>query len=359
MDQGQKSAVAPSKMKRSPWLKELMVIKFLLEKHPVLASASALLLPSISIYHYTMREHVPLSIASPDVVSSLPSVLAAIAFLVVAVAALPLIPVSLMFADVTRDSDGQLQVLPRDAAQRKKDILHWLFAFMFPGFCIAAGVCTSTLWLTDVDWPIPVAAISASLIFTWTVLQKRRDGKRRHSWDTVLTTFAIGFLQMLIAIYAMQCALKIFGKSPSNTQAILALLAAVLLLPLVQMFAVRLIEHTSQRYGFVMQAFIGATCLIAATCLIPPTGAFLAGHVIAGSASGYTPCTQLRLNSQASDFKELAGKESPLTIPLKILSDAGGSYLVRKSDSEEQTVYRIPDASVIALSPCSSKKPKG
>jgi len=359
MEQHQESAVVPSKMKRSPWLKELLVIKFLIEKHPVLAGASALLLPSISIYHYTMSEHVPLSIASPDVVSSLPSVLAAIAFLVVVVAALPLIPVSLMFEGVTRDSDGRLRVLPGEADQRKKEILHWLVAFMFPGICIAAGVCTSALWLTDADWPIPAAAILASVNFTWIVLRKRRANTERRTWDTVLLTFAISFLQMLIAIYAMQFALKMVGKSPSNAQAILALAAAVLLLPLVQMFAVRLIEHTSQRYGFVMQAFIGATFLIAAACLIPPSGAFLAGHVIAGSASGYTPCTQLKLSAQAGDFTEIADSGGRLSVPLKILSDAGGSYLVRKSDSEDQTVYRIPDTSVIALSPCPSKNRKG
>lgn len=358
MDQSQDSAVAPSKMKRSLWLKELLVIKFLIEKHPVLASASAILLPSISIYHYTMREHVPLSIASPDVVSSLPSVLAAIAFLVLALAALPLIPVSLLFEGATRDPDGQLRILPREDAQRRKDILHWLLAFMMPGAFIALGVCTSALWLPDADWPIIVAAILASVIFTWTVRWKKSDGIRRHAVEPTLTTFAISFLQMLLAIYVMQGSLKIFGKSPSNAQAILALTVSVFLLPLVQMFAVRLIEHTSQRYGFVMQAFIGALLLIAGMCLIPPTGATLAGHVIAGSASGYTLCTQLRLSSQASEFAALTSAESSLTIPLKILSNAGGSYLVRKSDSEDQTVYRVPDASVIALSPCPSKKAK-
>lgn len=337
------------------WLTEIRIVQAWIEAHPVLLGGSAILVPSISVYHYTAAEHIPLSIASPDIISALPSVLAAIAFLILALAALPLIPVSLMFEGATRDADGRLRVLSRDLAKRKKDALHWLSTFSLPGIIIALGVATNVFWFPDSSWPVTGAAVIACLIFTWLVRQKKSQGLHDLISEGTYITLLISLLQMLIAIYTMQASLRIFGKSPSDFQVFLALTLALVGLPLLQLLVVTLIELTSQRYGFVNQAFLGALCLISAMCIIPTTGAFLAGHVIGGSASGYTKCTQLRL-AQDKDFAELLVPGSHSTIPLRILSNAAGIYLARKSDSVDETVYRIPEASVVALSPCPSEK---
>jgi hypothetical protein len=338
------------------WLNEIRMALAWIEAHPILLGSAAILLPSISIYHYTASKHIPLTIASPDIISSLPSVLAAIAFLVLALAAMPLIPASLMFEGTERDLDGRLRVLSRDASKPIKNGLRWLAAFFLPGFIIALGVTANALWKPEANWPITAAAIMASLGFTAMARYKRGEFLSRMLSDLTMVTLLISLLQMLIAVYAMQASLRPFGKSPTNGEVILAMTRVIVGLPLLQMLAVALVELTSRHYGFVTQAFIGALCLISAACIFPLSGSFLAGHVIGGSASGYTQCTQLKLNSHAKDFQELLVADGAQTIPLKILANASGVYLARKAADVDQVVYRIPEADVVGLTPCSSDK---
>ncbi|MDL5366573.1 hypothetical protein QSH18_13280 [Xanthomonas sp. NCPPB 2654] len=334
------------------WLTELRSIQTWIESHPLLLGSYAILVPSISIYHYTRTEQVPLSIASTDIISALPSVFAAIAFLVLALTTLPLIPVLLMFEGAKRDANGRLHVLSNDTSKRIKDAIYWFSAFMIPGAIVALGVCASTLWFPNSRWPVTSAAILASLIFVALVhLIKGNKLKNLISPDTMIN-IPISFLQMLLAISLMQVSLRIFGSSPTNTEAVIAIVIAVFALPFLQIFVVLLVELTSQHYGFVMQAFLGSFCLISMLCIAPTTGAFLAGHVLGGSASGYTKCIQLELGDSAVKFKKILSQHSTNTVPINILSNASEIYLVRDPHSHDQAVYRIPEADVIAHVPC-------
>lgn len=334
------------------WPSELRYVQTWLESHPVLLGGYAILIPSISIYHYTNAEHVPLSVASPDIISSLPSVLAAIAFLVLALAALPLIPALLMVEGATRDASGRLYILPIDSLQRQKDVFHWFLAFMLPGAIIALGISMSVFFFPKSSLPVTGAAIFATALFTLSVhIKKGKSLKKFISPDTLIHVL-VSLLQILLAISAMQACLRFFGQSPTDRETLFALLIAILGVPTLQMLLVMLVELTSHRYGFVMQAFLGAACLISILCVVPTTGAFLAGHVIGGSASGYHKCTQLQLLNSAVKFNRIISKDGSTSVPVKILSKASGIYLVRDLDIRNQAVYRIPETDVVALVPC-------
>lgn len=336
------------------WQSELRTIQRWVEEHPVLLTSAAILLPSISIYHYTISEGVPLTIASPDIISALPSVLAAIAYLTVLLCALPIAPASLMFDGVRRGEDGRLRLLSRERGRLRQDLFRWLMAFAFPGMIIALGVLGTTTWWEGSEWPLFVVTVAASLSFTLIVRLVRHTALFSESTFMI---FGMSTLQMLLAIFVMQLALRVFGQNWNSLAIFALLLVSMLALAFLQIFVVLIIEQTSHKLGFVMQAFVAALGLISFACILPPTGAALAGAVLKGSASGGVHCMQLQLTSDTQEFSDLvrvAGSRQ--TVPLELLSNADGVYLARKRSSPKETIYRIPTASVSALTRCPDDK---
>lgn len=332
------------------WQSELRTIQTWIEDHPILLGGAAILLPSISIYHYATSEGVPLTIASPDIISALPSVLAAIAFLTILLCALPLAPACLMFDGARRRQDGRLRLLSRENGQLRQDFFRWLAAFSLPGVIIAFGVLGNVMWWPDSEWPLFVFIFSGSASFTVIVSRIRRTPVFSES---TLFVFGMSGLQMLIATMVMQLALRLVSSSWNDLLIFGLLLLSMAALSFVQIAAVLVIEQTSQKIGFVMQAFIAALCVITFACILPPTGSALAGRILQGSASGNMHCVQLRLVEGTSDFSDLfSGTDSRSTVPLRILSNADGVYLVRNNDAPKGTIYRIPTANVSALISC-------
>ncbi|SEK37814.1 hypothetical protein SAMN05428989_0004 [Pseudoxanthomonas sp. GM95] len=338
------------------WLSEVRTAQGWVEAHPVLLSIMAILLPSISIYHYTTAENLPLSIASPDIISSLPSVLAAIAFLAVTLVVLILTPALLILEGVQRDDKGRLRVMSRDPQQRKQDLRRWFIAYCIPGALIAAAVATRALWLRDAQWLVFAAILFAFVLFTVMVRRIKKKPLGSLVSDGTILTLAFSLIQMLLAISAMQIAIKLVGDAASERLVIAAVLLAMLTLPAIQLVSVIAIEVTSDRYGFVLQAFLGALGVIFALCVVPPTGAYLAGQVIGGSASGHANCVYLKFRESENNYEELVDKKSKQTVQVKIYANASSSYLIRKVGDKDGAVYRIPQESIVSISPCPNLK---
>lgn len=336
------------------WLLELRAVQQWIETHPILLAGAAILLPSVSIYHYTISERVPLSVASPGLISALPSVLAAIAFLTIGLCALPILPASLMLDGAVREQSGRLRVLPRGSKERRQYALRWMGAFALPGGILALSLFASVSWLPESHWTVPLGIGLASAVFTGIVTITRRAHGLVATFDSVLFSLLMSLLQMLLAITVMKLAIRQIDPSAPDIVVFGALMGSSLILASVQVLVVVVIEETSQHAGFVTLAFVAALGAIALACIVPTTGAALAGSVIRASAAGNAECVQLRLSIEAKDFSDIvsAPNVSRDTVKLRLLSNTDGMYLVRKAEEPNETVYRIPSDKVVALTPC-------
>ncbi len=337
------------------WLEQLKIALNWAEKHPLKLASGAIALPSLSIYYYLQAEHIPLSILSSDVISGLPSLLAIIAAYTLALFALSLTPLTVMFEGAITEKDGSIRVQASARKERMRKSGLWLLALALPGTILA----TSVVFMAQHDgidaWLMPTAIFSSSGLF---VLAARRLGRKlpkgKHWLESVWFAAASSLVQMLVAITLMKQVLRLISDL-DNVYGILAILiASVILFALLQLLAVGLIERASKGGKIAANVFYTSITLIVVFCAFPTTGAWLAGAVVSGSASGGRSCVQLSISGDKSDFSELMqlGKESQdLTKPLNMLASTSSRYYVRPMQEKDKT-FTVPSDRVTQIKKC-------
>lgn len=341
------------------WLEQLKIALNWAEKHPLKLASAAIALPSLSIYYYLQAEHIPLSILSSDVISGLPSLLSIIALFTVALFTLALTPLTVMFEGAITEKDGSIRVQASARHERKIKSRRWLLALALPGTILAISVVLMAKH-DDIDaWVMPTAIfLSTGAFITAARFLGRKRPKGKHWLESVWFAAASSVVQMLVAITLMKGVLQLISDV-ENIYGILAILIfSMILLAGLQLIAVGLIEWASKDGKIAANVFYASIALIAVFCVFPMTGAWLAGKVVSGSASGGRSCVQLSISGDKSDFSELmpSSKESQeLTKPLNMLASTSSRYYVRPMQEKDRT-FTIPGDRVTHVQKCLDDK---
>lgn len=340
------------------WPQEVRELLSWVKDNALLCAAAAIALPGISVFHYTQYEHVPISITSSEMLAALPVVLSVILLTIIILCAAMLMPLSAMFESAKRAPDGRWHLLPSREGGRRKSALLWLAALAVPGIILATAATFSSSSSKNDRWPMWLAMILSAAFYTWITQWTLPGRTHKHTLDSLLfTAFMGGFCQMLLIMTTMQLTLHALNPELSSYWIYASLIGTTFGLALVQLFFAALIETTSTHAGVVKQACTATAALVAVLCAFPYTGAWLAGYVISGSASGGADCVQLTISTEASDFNALlAPGNERKTQGVRLLANVDSTYFVRKQREARGTVYRIPAEKVTALTACPSTK---
>lgn len=342
------------------WTNELRSIQAWIQAHPVLLATLGIFLPSAALFNYSIFGQAPLNLASTDVISSLPTLLAAIALLSICCSVLMVAPVLVLIEGAPRDEKGELVIFPLERKARKRAALQWIALLLMPAAVIAGTIIVSALSDAVSDWMyLPIICLTALLYGICGTFIRSADRGVVFSESTLRTTFA-GVAQMLISVFVMQSILSAL-RDDSPSRILLIVICAMILLALLQVGCVMAIQLTSRYAGPARQAFLAAMGIVTFVCIFPPTGAWLAGAVLGSSATGGNSCARLFLSPDTS-FAQLL-LEAPTserhTSDLRVLAKVDGIYLVRKYGAAEGSVYLIPELQVLALTPCTSTRKSG
>lgn len=353
----------PAELGKRAWKEELRIVSKWIEEHPALLTVLAFLLPSSGLYHFVTADHIPLELASSDVIAALPLLLVRISFLVIMLSALFALPALMVFEGAVREQDGSIRVFPpfirrrrRKLGPRAKKLLLWLLALSVPGLAIAAALAVDAM-LDQSDAPVvPVAigvGVVAFVVITRGIRRSAQNGESLHEFTAL--SAAAGVTQMMAALFCMQFALRYVPSATHDGLVFALLLFAVFILAFVQITIVVVIEQTSRHAGFVRQGFVGALCLVSIAFIFPHSGAALTGMALRDTASGGHRCVRLAMTAESADFRTLIHKNAAgagRTVGLNLLSNLGGTYLARIRGDKEKTVYRIPTDKVVSMAPC-------
>lgn len=343
------------------WMEQLAISLRWAESHPVKLATIAIALPSLSIYYYLQAERIPLSIFSSDIISGLPSLLAIISTITLALFALALAPLTVMFEGAITEQDGSIRVFASSRKARWKKTRRWLLALMLPGVILAIAVVFLTKHEGHDSWGMPLAAILAFAVFivaSFLLGRKRPAGK--HWLESTWFAIASNWTQMFLSILVMK---QVLSRLPylENFYLILAILIACMaLIASFQLFAVYLIERASREGKIAANAFYSCLALVVALCAFPATGGRLAGAIASGSASGGRSCLQMSISGAASDYSELmqsGSEDSQRTRPIRVLIATSSRYYVRLKQEDDRT-FIIPIDRVSQVAKCPEPNPR-
>lgn len=338
------------------WKQDLRATLKLIGENSFLIGGGIVFLSAVSLFYYIQIEHVPLNLASSDVFAALPVLFATVSLLTIVLTLVPLLPVAIMFDGVSRGNEGILLALPSNKKSRKAFILWWLAALTLPGLVLTGALAVyvrikpNEVGTNLIMW---TALLASCGLFTLSIWKAHKKRKRTLDAYTTIQAAALSFTQILLFVIAMRWIMG-YIKPQELWQDILLSLSVVVTVSLLQIFFVLIIVATSNRGSLLMQALVGATAIVIATCLFPFSGGKLAGYVLRTSAMGGRSCVQLTLARDASDIADLVLTQNGIktTPPLTLLAQSEQVYLARRHDKGQDDVYRIPVEHVQKIGAC-------
>lgn len=341
------------------WLEQFVAALKWAEDHPVKFASGAIALPTLSIFYYLHENHLPLSILSSDVISSLPSLLTLISALTLSLFALTLMPIIFIFDGANTEQDGSIRSLISSGNTRLANSFIWLAALMLPGAILAIAVVLMTKYDGNDAWAIPLSVILASSTFALILYAL---GKRRPFIKYVLESSTLAFCsnlaQMLLTLTLMKQALRFFPDLKCLCLILLILLATVATIAIVQILLVHAIELGSKKGRIAANAFYVSIALVSAACLFPTTGSHLAGIALSNSASGGWECVHLSISGEPRDYSEIMEPTGIQTKPVHIFAATSSRYYIRLEGESDRT-HMISSERVTQIKKCptdSSKK---
>jgi len=348
----------------------------------------AFLLAVLYLYQYIATEQLPLSIASPAMLTALPALLGFVVALVALIIAMILLPTYVLFMPVAKGAPSFVALMhSRAKAQRVK----WRRSLSKRWMVLAATTATAwSVWLALAVWAnkgsapgwlatffsapwAPALALVIALGPIWYFTLPPRGelapyGAAEGRWDF---RFAIGvscIFQSLVIWCCFYPALS-WARNALSSNASDAAQAANILIPFflaslfvgaIQFAGVAYIAYARRTPRPLAKAGAVAAALIGLIGLIPPVGGALAGYALQTSASGGRACVVMKW---ATDMPTvLAVLHNPdaqyFSVPLRILADSDGAYLVRAFDAKKPApVYFVPHAAVGGIDECLHMNP--
>lgn len=317
----------------------------------MLIASFAILLPSAGIYYYIAREDLPLSMASSDIVASLPLLLAVTIMRILALAALFIAPIALTPNGYSYLPGRGIRLLPLDESDRKGALRIWSFALIFPGIIHFTCIFIASFLDPLSDFVIPIGL--ALSLFTFTYLSRRaKPPARRGKVLSVNTyiTLCIGLIQIMAVNTAMQIALR-FVVDSSDLLIGITLLASAIALGIFQAALIKVIDELSGKFAIGTLSFSMAAALVVFAMLLPASGAHLTSLVVNPNSQSKN-CMRLELRGDSEPAKELSSDQENVTKEVKAVYLTNSTLLVRRTDDETRSVYRIPTEQVTRYLPC-------
>ncbi len=336
------------------WLQQLSHALSWSERHPAKLAAAAIVLPSLSLTYYLQAERIPLSILSSDVISGLPSLLVIISAITVALFALALTPLMVMFEGAVTEGDGSIRVSALSTKQRVRNTKRWLIALILPGAILAAALVLSARYPGHDKWALPLSIALGAAAFVAASFLLGRKEKKRHWFERAWYAAASGYVQMLLALLVIQRMVTWFPDIESFWLMFILLFVSMVAVGAAQLCAVLLIENISKDGMIAARAFYASLAIIVAICVVPVTGGWLAGHVVSSSGSGGMKCFRLAITGDKSDFSKVidwSDRGQKITKPLRMRAATSSMYYVRLKD-EVGEISTIPTDRVAGFLEC-------
>lgn len=336
----------------------------------------ALFVPLLYLHNFIHEEQVPLSITSPAIITALPAMFAFLVLFIGVLALFLVSPTMMLFTPVRTDrKDRLVDLLPRQHidADGRPHIHHGVIIAWFamlaiigigPGALIAAP---ENLFDEHSHWlllgVLLLIALSACAFILIVIRSRPLDLKLKEiSWGFRATVVLALLPQALLMSYVMSLSARIaHDEGGSYPVFAVCVLAGATILGILQLAGARIVASVTRPGRSLATAAVAGFVSVALLGLYPPTGAHLAGAVLQATASGARPCAVLSWTTESPPaVRPLHGIDGAgkiigdKSVPLRILTEADGYYLVRKraENAGNKAVHFVPRPLVGAMESC-------
>lgn len=338
----------------------------------------ALFVPLLYLHNFIHEEQVPLSITSPAIITALPAMFAFLVLFIGVLALFMISPAMVLFTPVRTDrKDRLVDLLPRQCTETDDRprihhgvIIAWFVMLAIIG--IGFGVLIAAPENLFDEYPrwlllgVLLLIVLSACAFVLIIKSKALDLELKAiSWDFRAKVLLALLPQTLLMSYVMSLAAKIArDEGGSNVVFALCVLAGTAILGIFQLAGARIIASAARPGRSLATAATAGFVTVALLGLYPPTGAHLAGAVLQVTASGARPCAILSWTTDSPPaLKPLHGLDDDghviddQSVPLRILTEADGYYLVRKraENAGSKAIHFVPRSLVSSMASCPKK----
>jgi len=347
------------------WKKQITDTLNWLSGYKWAATGIMLFVSTMYWYGFISFEKIPISIASPSVVTSIPIVSVLMAFFIALLVSFACVPTMMFFIPAGEKGGEKHLVVPKTNAEFREVAralwVRWLaiqsfilFALFLIGFLDldSYGLAFSSL----------ILIISVVAVFFLKSISQFKGGMTSVGFGFwVISVVSMFFQVMLVVLVSVSVSKYLEGKN--DCVVFFAVFMCVVALASVQLGVMRaLIIALSQR-GFLKKMIVALFSMVFFCGIYPPAGSFLFGTALHHTSSGARSCAILSWDKSAAlgaVNPEVIGEILGYSKPLRIFIEADGDYIVRTLkvkdshyiEGEGKAVYFIPRTLVLGMDEC-------
>lgn len=334
---------------------------------------SGLMLSIAMLYmlSFIQQEKVPLSITSSTMITALPSLFVLLVLLIALLTGFLLSPTLALFTPMTPQGSKRLIDLlqgqhdkpsqGRQPAVSKAIIGGWLLSLAPPGVALGIVELLPMQWLDEYSIWLELAFLlmcpALAVLILWVAIRFHPQVPkwRETSWSFRGLLMATMLPQLVLMTYVVMLAARAtHGNGGSLGILALCTLTGAVGLGLLQLAGARLIAVVTKPGDSLAGAALLSIGLVALLGIYPPSGALLAGAALQITASGARTCAVLSWTPEgAKALPRLKDSAFPNdTLPLRILVESDGHFLVRAIGEKSKRVDFIPRSVVTGIHEC-------
>lgn len=322
----------------------------------------------IYLHSFIHEEKVPMSIASPAIITALPILFALLLLSIGLLMGLLFSPTMMLFTPIKKKCSARLVDLLVKPGGYESGRFGMPLRIMggWLSIPVIMGVMVGIIWLLsdkykDATWvmsflvllSLPVAAFVFIRIFIKEEsLSLRLSDVSSDFWVSVI----VGQIpQFLLTIYVITLSGRIaHAYGNSHVVFVMCGVVGVVALCLIQLIGAKKIASVTQPEQSLATSFITGFIIVVLLGIYPPTASRLTGSMLQLTTSGGRACAVLTWTSNASvGVEAVRNSEVPgQSKSLRIFIDVDGYYLVRPIGAIGKPIYFVPRDIVSSIDDC-------
>jgi hypothetical protein len=318
---------------------------------------------ALYLHNFIELEKVPLSIASAAFVTTLPTMLALVVWLVLVLTLAFLMPTIVLFTQLSKNGRTLAELMYPSGRKNGKNsrltvklALLWLLKTLFLGLIVGSAI----EWLNpSLTSAVVVFLVAPTLVASvWVAFSARQAGI---NWrETSLGFWAVSFAGTFVQAYILLTVIALLAETASAyldsfCGRFISVFLIALLVGIVQGAATRLIEEEWRSHdNRIARAAAFGVAIVLLLGLFPPAGGKLAGYALRITASGGRACAILSWPPGFAQANEHVRdpKNSQRSRQLRILAEFDGTYIVRPYGAESKAVGFVSRTNVSGIDQC-------
>ncbi len=339
-------------------------------------TALMLIITALYLSNFIRVEKVPLSIASPAIITALPILFIFVLLFVIVLVGVLLSPTMMLFSTLKKNNSNRLiqLLVQNDPVSGRAHFSKYVIAAWL-SVPIMIGVTIMVIWVlhdlmgypTSVSEYVLLVAVPLAMVVVVRLFIAEGSLELRFSDVSVdfwFSVFMSVMFQFSLVVYVMLFAIRIAQYYDDNYGVLFLAVIGCVGLFLLQLFAARYIATFSQPSRSLIKSFVVGMSTVAVLGVFPPTASWIVGGVFQFTASGMRSCAVLawtsnspaeinaalyKMHSSQMYSRQMYSRQS---LPLRILIDIDGYYLVRLKDDESKLIYYVPRKNVSSIDDC-------